>query len=115
MKKNVTAYIGLNYGDADWSKDEAVGVISKAMAAHGIDGMTITEATGYWQGESETSLRIDLLKVSVKAAKKALQDVCTALAQYAVAYTVNGRGYHEVTADAQALRDAMENSEARAA
>lgn len=103
---NVTAYIGRDYGTNEWKTADVVRVACQALAAVGIDGATFAECYGVWQGERENSVRLDLLAVDADKARKALKWTCRALKQWAIVYTVDGQGMHEVTDDAAKRRAA---------
>lgn len=96
---NVTAYIGRDYGIGEWPTDTVVRETCHALSVCGIDGATFTECVGMWRGECENSIRVDLLNVDEQAAVDALNRITIELAQWAIAYTVNGAGYHETAND----------------
>ena len=104
--ENVTAYIGRDYGAGEWSANDVYRVAAKALEAVGIDGMTFCECIGVWQGQPENSVRLDLLAVDASEARRALKWICRALKQWAIVYTVDGQGMHEVTDDAAKRRAA---------
>lgn len=63
-----TMTIGLNYGapagdlkGTPVPLDVAMDNIKATMAHHGIDCFTVIECKGYWMGEPEASLRIEVL------------------------------------------------------
>lgn len=76
-----TMTIGLNYGApaGDYKGKPiplgaAMYAVHSAMAGHGIDCYTVFECKGYWQGEEEASLRVEVMhndghKDVVKAAR----------------------------------------------
>lgn len=103
---NVTAYIGKDHGGKEWTTRDVVRVCCKALAGVGIDGATFCECSGVWRGETECSIRIDLLNVDHDAARKALKWACRALMQWSIVYTVDGKGMLEVTDDAAKRRAA---------
>lgn len=88
---NVTAYIGRDYGIGEWPTDTVVRETCHALSVCGIDGATFSEC--------ENSIRVDLLNVDEQAAVDALNRITIELAQWAIAYTVNGAGYHETAND----------------
>ena len=104
--ENVTAYIGRDYGAGEWTANDVYRVASKALMAVGIDGATFAECYGVWNGEAEHSIRLDLLNVDASEARRALKWMCRALKQWAIVYTIDGRGMHEVTDDAAKRRAA---------
>lgn len=65
---NVTAYIGRDFGRGEWSSKDVVMATLDAMQDHGIEGATFTEAVGFWNGEAENSIRVEMLGVDVEAA-----------------------------------------------
>ena len=103
---NVTAYIGRNYGADEWTTGDVVRVACKALMGVGIDGATFAECYGVWQGQPENSMRLDLLNVNASEARRALKWICRALKQWAIVYTIDGQGMHEVTDDAAKRRAA---------
>ncbi len=103
---NVTAYIGRDYGNGEHTFDHVCNVIAHALAGVGIESMTVSEAVGVWHGETENSVRLELLAVDAGEARRALKWICRALKQWAIVYTVDGQGLHEVTDDAAKRRAA---------
>lgn len=84
-----TLMIGLNYGEpaGEALKGKPIGyntamfAIKTAMADAGIEGYTLTNCTGYWQGNPEDSIKVevfhdygptDLYKNVARAIKAAL-------------------------------------------
>lgn len=106
QQANVTAYIGLDHGGEEHTADEAINTTVKALGFYGIDGATFCKAVGFWQGQPENSLRLELLHVNEAMARKALKAVCKALAQWSIVYTVDGQGMQEVTDNAAKGREA---------
>lgn len=103
---NVTAYIGRDFGRGEWSSKDVVMATLDAMQDHGIEGATFTEAVGFWNGEAENSIRVEMLGVDVEAARAMLCDVCESLMQWAIAYTIDGQGHYMVEQDPTAARAA---------
>ncbi len=106
MRCNVTAYIGRDYGDGEHTAEHVCRIAARALKAAGIDSMTLSECVGVWHGETEQSIRVDLLQVDPVAARKALKWTCRALKQWAIVYTIDGAGMLEVTDNAAKRRAA---------
>lgn len=87
---NVTAFIGRDYGVGEHSFDDVVTPTLNALARNGISGATFSEAVGFWDGEVERSVRVELLDCSVLDAHAALSDACVELMQWAIVYTIDG-------------------------
>lgn len=106
---NITAFIGRDYGFGEHSAKHVMSTTLDALRRYGINGATFSEAVGVWQGESENSIRVELLSVDECAAHMALKAACKALMQWEIVYTVNGQGMKSVKDNAAKRRAARMN------
>lgn len=51
--------------------------VSKLLSSYGIDGFTMYEVNGYWQGKAETSFKIEVAVNSEDA--EYIKDICNKL------------------------------------
>lgn len=100
---NIRAYIGLDYGGEEWSRDHAAKIICENLNYRGIAACTILPCFGMWQGEVENSLCVDLVNADEKAAKTAFKSIAHELAQWEILYTVGNRS-ETIHNDATAAR-----------
>lgn len=108
-KVNITAFIGRDYGFGEHTTSHVMNTTLNALMSYGINGATFSEAVGIWQGESENSVRVELLGVDEHAAHMALKAACCALMQWEIVYTVNGQGMKSVKDNAEMRRAARMN------
>lgn len=101
---NVTAFVGRDYGVGEHSFDDVVTSTLNALARNGIDGATFSEAVGYWNGDVEQSVRVELIGCSVIDAHAALFDACVELMQWAIVYTIDGSSNVFIENDPTAAR-----------
>lgn len=116
LKANVTAYVGHNYGDAEWTASDVLANVTVEAAAHDVEGFTLAECVGYWINpqtgdvEIEHSTRLDMLNVSMEAAKNMLQCLTVDLMQWSIIYevrTLNGTTTGETANDPTEARAAV--------
>ena len=100
---NMNAYIGLNYGGKEWSREYAARTICKCLNDNKISACTILPCFGLWQGEAENSLCVTLINVNEEDAAAALQSVAHELAQWEILYTCGNRSV-TIRNDASAAR-----------
>lgn len=90
MKKNITAFVGHDFGGREWTSREVMKATIKALNREGIEYATFSECVGCWRDGFETSTRVELLEVDTAKARKALEAVAVELMQWEIIYTVNG-------------------------
>jgi hypothetical protein len=82
--RNVTFTIGLTSAcGAVLSRDVVLQDVVQVLEAHGINGFTVTDHTGYWKGEQEASISVsilarygDVIVVTAPAVAKELATEC---------------------------------------
>lgn len=57
----ITWNIGLNRGAVPYPAAEAIEAASEQLARRGIDGFTILQGVGYWQGSPEACLVVSVM------------------------------------------------------
>jgi len=87
---NVTAYIGRDYGNGEHAADHVISTTLQHLSAAGVPGATFSEAIGYWNGEMERSIRVELIGCDVQAVHQALTGACVDLMQWSILYVVDG-------------------------
>lgn len=79
--RNITAYIGRDCGGFEHSTKHVVNVVLDHLTTAGVPGATFSDALGYWEGELEHSIRVELIGCDVDAVHAALTGVCVELMQ----------------------------------
>lgn len=88
---NVTAYVGRDFGGREHTQEHVIDVTLAHLDSAGIPGATFCECIGYWNGEMERSVRVDLIGCDVDAVHAALTKACADLMQWSILYVVDGR------------------------
>ena len=57
----ITWHIGLNRKGVPYPPSEAIEAASDQLARRGIDGFTVVQGVGYWQGEAEECLIVSVM------------------------------------------------------
>ena len=104
--RNVTAYIGRDYGVGVHTSDHVVEVVAARLMENGIAGATFSDAVGIWNGEIERSVRVELLGATILDAHAALTYACVDLMQWEIVYTIDGRENVTISNDPTAARAA---------
>lgn len=92
--RNVTFIIGLvSAGGTPLLRDVVLQDIAQVLEAHGIDGFTVTEHTGYWKGAQEASISVSILArygdTIVVTASAVAKDLATACMQDCVLWSIS--------------------------
>lgn len=88
----ITWNIGLNRGAVPYPAGEAIEAASDQLARRGIDGFTVLQGVGYWQGKPEACLVVTVLVDNPAPAAMAYgiaADLALELGQEAVAWSVD--------------------------
>lgn len=79
-------YIGANNTTKKVEQTKAVKVISAKFA-----GFTISKSSGYWQGQAEKSITVDIETDNEKQVKELAKELCEVLQQQAVGVAQIGK------------------------
>lgn len=94
MNRKITFYIGLTTKNGSRLLPSCVmdDIVVKALATRGIDGFTVVEGWGYWQGQPEKCLVVTVFAYSesliVVCAKSVAQAIAAQCQQECVLYSV---------------------------
>lgn len=90
----ITWHIGLNCQGVPYPAGEAIEAAKRQLANRGIDGFTVVQGVGYWQGEAEECLIVSVMVDwdgfgSRAVADGIAHDLARDLGQDAVAWAVD--------------------------
>ena len=102
---NVTAYIGRDFGVGEHTTDDVIRTTLKHLSDAGVPGATFSEAIGYWQGDVERSVRVELVGCDVERVHKALTKACVELMQWEIVYVIDGHDNRKIVNDPTEARE----------
>ena len=79
-------YIGANNATKKVEEKKAIGIVSKFFK-----GFTVSKTVGYWQGESEKSMTIEIESDDLVQIMATGQELCKELAQYSIGVAQIGK------------------------
>lgn len=92
FKHRITWNIGLNRGAVPYPAREAIEAAKRQLSLRGIDGFTVTQGVGYWQGAAEECLVVTVMVDDPAPAAMAYgiaADLALELGQEAVAWSID--------------------------
>lgn len=87
---SVVGYVGMNFGELEWTQEQAIDAYNYAFEKYGVSGCTINTTIGYWNGTWETSHALTMLNIEPTVARDVLEEIMHCLAQIEVAWSIDG-------------------------